>query len=115
YIKAGQIDSAVYELREATRLVPGSQVFRSNLADALLLSNQPKEAEREAREAIRLDWNRPQAHYLLGLSLIFQKIRVEEAVEHLKIAAASMPAASEALAHALHDSGIAADSQVSRP
>jgi tetratricopeptide (TPR) repeat protein len=105
YVKAGQLDIAIYELREASRLMPGYQVFHSNLAAAHLLNQQPQEAEREARRALRLEWNSPQAHYILGMALITQGIRLEEALDHLRTASETMPAVRDALMRAASIAG----------
>jgi tetratricopeptide (TPR) repeat protein len=95
YFKAGQVGAAIGELGEAARLVPGYHVFRSNLADAFLLNNQFQDAEREARQALRIDWASMPEHYILGLALLTQNIRIEEALDHLRAVAGTLSCARD--------------------
>lgn len=98
YLKAGNTDSAIEDLREACRIMPGYAVFHSNLAAALLLGHRAQDAEREARQALRLNSSSPQAHYLLGLSLLEQGVRREEALDQLRMAEQTVPSARQVLA-----------------
>jgi tetratricopeptide (TPR) repeat protein len=97
-LKAGQVDAAIDELGEAARLMPGYQVFRSNLADAFLVNHQFQDAEREARQALRLDWASVQAHYILGMALLGQNTRIDEALDHLRAVEGTLACARDALA-----------------
>jgi tetratricopeptide (TPR) repeat protein len=97
YLKAGEFDKAIDELSVASRQIPGYQVFHANLADAFLLSHQFLDAEREARDALRLDWTSPQAHGILGMALLAQKVHIDEALEHLRMAEATLSSARDAL------------------
>ena len=98
WLKAGQFDAAIQDLRAAVELMPGYHVFHANLADAFYCTLQYQDAEREARQALRLNWNSALAHYILGLTLLAQNRRSEEALDHLREAQGTLAGARAALA-----------------
>src|SRR5436190_8971688 len=75
YLKLNDAPSAIVELRQAVQLLPGIAANHTNLGYALCLTGQRKWAERELREAIRLDRTSFQARYLLGLLQLDQRSR----------------------------------------
>ena len=84
YLKTGNIASAVEELVEAVGLMPGEAAIRSNLGYALFLTGQSDRAERQLREAIKLDHTATEPRYVLGLLLLDK--RSEEAGNYLLFA-----------------------------
>jgi len=98
YVRAGEAATAVPELKEAARLMPGDAVARTNFAYALLLARRVDEAEVEARGALRLDKNNSKARWVLGSILLAKGSRVEEGVEDLRFASREIPKARVLLA-----------------
>jgi Flp pilus assembly protein TadD len=96
YLKIGDLASATSALLEAVRVLPGIAANHTNLGYALCLTGQRKPAERELREAVRLDRTSPQARYLLGLIQLDQ--RSPEAAQNLGFAMQDMHKARLALA-----------------
>ena len=70
YLKIGDIHSALVYLKETVTLLPSFAANHSNLGYALYRMGETRGAERELREAILLDHNPPQAHFLLGMILL---------------------------------------------
>ncbi len=65
----GNAEAALPLLQKAVEQIPGSALYRSNLALVLVQANQLANAEQEARRAIQLDANQVTAHVSLGLCL----------------------------------------------
>src|SRR5260370_21413184 len=70
YYDRGQGEKAVTALQQALALAPSLPDARLNLANALLLANQPDNALQQAQEVLDLDQNSAAAHYLKGCALL---------------------------------------------
>ena len=70
YLKIGDINSAIAQLKEAVMLLPSVAANHSNLGYALCRIGSRQVGEMELREAISADRNSPKAHYLLGVILL---------------------------------------------
>ena len=91
YLRLGRYGEAFDQLQRAAELQP-TPAGLTNLAYAELMLSRPKDAINTARQALRLDGDRPAAHYILGLALAATGSK-EEAIEHLERAAERMPTA----------------------
>ena len=96
YLKTGNMDAAVANLREAVELLPWSAADHSNLGYALCMSGRTEEGEGEIRQAIKLDRNAPQPHFLLGIILLNRA--TPEAQDQLRLAVNGMSGARLGLA-----------------
>jgi tetratricopeptide (TPR) repeat protein len=70
YYDRGQGEKAVTALQQALALAPSLPDARLNLANALLLANQPDNALQQAQLVLDLDQNSAAAHYLKGCALL---------------------------------------------
>jgi tetratricopeptide (TPR) repeat protein len=94
---------ALDELERAGRLAPPTALLYANLAYAQFGLGQNEDAVRSARLALKIDPSYAPAHYLLGSFLALDRRTVAEGVQHLEIAARTMPGARTNLEHARHD------------
>jgi Tfp pilus assembly protein PilF len=97
YLMESQVAAAVPELENAAQVLPISSVH-SNLGYALCMTGQSKRGQRELEEALRLDGESSKARYLMGVLLLNQKSREQEAQFDLKLAEGHIPEAHLALA-----------------
>jgi TonB family protein len=65
-MKGGDLGSAVQSFRAAVKLRPTFTPSRTALAYSLLLSNNNKEAKREAEQVLRYDARSDEAHYIVS-------------------------------------------------
>jgi tetratricopeptide (TPR) repeat protein len=98
YLRQGQLQTALENLTEAVRLLPGSAAIHSNLGSTLCHLGLLLQGENELREALTLDPNMARTLYLLGLVLLDRPANREEAYEHLEFASRSVPGAHLGLA-----------------
>jgi tetratricopeptide (TPR) repeat protein len=68
-LRAGKVDGALERFEAAARLDPTSAVPHLRLGGTYALMSKWTDAERETREAVRLDPSDPNSHALLGLVL----------------------------------------------
>ena len=81
-LQQGKLDTAIAELREATRLQPSELRPHMNLAAAFQRRGDFDDAVNEYREAIRIDSHSVEAHFSLGRCLE-QRGDLEHATEEL--------------------------------
>jgi tetratricopeptide (TPR) repeat protein len=117
YDDADQPALALDHFNRALLLEPESSPATLAKAAVLMTLNRPAEAEQAARRALQLSPGLIEAHYLLGAALMVQEevtplngltplnrltplngLRLAEAAEHLRIAAAKLPQARPFLA-----------------
>jgi tetratricopeptide (TPR) repeat protein len=84
YLKTKDFSTAIAELLEAERLVPGIAANHTNLGYAFCMTGERAQAEEELRAAVKLDPMAPQPRYLLGLVLLDR--RSQEAATHFSFA-----------------------------
>lgn len=108
YLKTRDFPAAVASLTEAIQYMPRLSANHSNLGYAFFLMGKRDSAERELREAVKLDNVAPQPRYLLGLLLLDQ--RSEDAGRYLSLAQRILGKARLALAifHFRHGDAVAA-------
>jgi tetratricopeptide (TPR) repeat protein len=97
YLRADRLHDALPQLQAARDKLPRSPGNRSNLGFALCLTGEYNAGKHELEEALRLDRQLPQAHYLLGLVKLHES-EVDAGVEHLRSAAGGMTSARLMLA-----------------
>lgn len=105
YMRAGRYEEAVAAFREAVKADAATAMYQSNLAVGLAKLGQLGEAETWARSSLRLNGASPVGHYVLGCVLAARGGQVAEAIEHLRIAARTVPRAHETLAALYRKSG----------
>ncbi|MEP6960680.1 MAG: tetratricopeptide repeat protein [Acidobacteriota bacterium] len=101
HLRTGQPESAILELQESIRLLPGQAANHSNLALALAWKGRSEQGLIEARKALQLDPSRPKTRYVLG-QILLDMGRTEEAEFHLKAAAQELAGARELLVKYFH-------------
>lgn len=108
YLRTRDFPAAVASLTEAIQYMPRLSANHSNLGYAFFLMGKRDSAERELREAVKLDNVAPQPRYLLGLLLLDQ--RSEDAGRYLSLAQKILGKARLALAifHFRHGDALAA-------
>jgi tetratricopeptide (TPR) repeat protein len=99
YLREGNVERAIPELEKAARMLPGSSEIHANLGYALLVARRYARAESEEQQALTLNPNSSRASYLMGLVLLNENVRLEEAVHDLQAAEEDVPAARLALAN----------------
>ena len=105
YLNLRLFDMGVAEFRRTLQLNPADSFSHANLALALILLNQPGQAEPEAQTAVALDSSNMKARYLFGLLLARQPATRGKAAEQLTYAAQQLPEAHLALAAMYHQEG----------
>lgn len=98
YLRQGQLQSALENLTEAARLLPGSAAVRSNLGNTLCHLGFLEQGEDELRQALALNPGLTGTRYLLGIILLDRPADRKEAYEHLSFASRSIPGAHLGLA-----------------
>lgn len=97
YLKEGQTQAALPELEGAAEVLPIADVH-SNLGYALCATGQTNRCQWELEEALRLDGTSARARLMLGIMLLNQRSRDQEAQYNLQAAQDSIPLAHLALA-----------------
>jgi tetratricopeptide (TPR) repeat protein len=95
YLK--QYRRALQELTHAAEMSPPTSLVYSNTAYAQFALHRYDDGILSAREALRLDPSCVQAHYLLGSVLALDRRTRVEGIQHLEIAARTIPAAQAEL------------------
>jgi tetratricopeptide (TPR) repeat protein len=98
YLRLGKFREAETELGRAIELAGPNVQDLSNLAFAQLAQERFGEARATARDALKLRKDHPQAHYVLGLSLVIEPDTRGEGVAHLDEAAKTLESARRAIA-----------------
>src|SRR6202051_2257249 len=80
----GRNSEAIAELREAESLDPLSLIISADVADALSVTHQFDEAERQSRKTLRLDPKFAVGHYELGQALEQKHLHDQAIVEFQK-------------------------------
>jgi TolB-like protein/Flp pilus assembly protein TadD len=80
----GRNSEAIAELREAESLDPLSLIISADVADALSVTHQFDEAERQSRKTLRLDPNFAVGHYELGQALEQKQLHDQAIAEFQK-------------------------------
>jgi tetratricopeptide (TPR) repeat protein len=88
-----QYEQAIQDLTHAGEVSRPSAMILSNISYAQYMLHRSGVGTATAREALRLDPSYVQAHYLLGFFLLQDRQTRAEGVEHLELAARTMPAA----------------------
>jgi tetratricopeptide (TPR) repeat protein len=96
YLKIGEINSAITQLKQAVTLLPSVAANHSNLGYALCRIGDRQVGEMELREAINADRTSPKPHYLLGVLLLDRA--TQEARDQLLFAQNQVSGARLALA-----------------
>jgi tetratricopeptide (TPR) repeat protein len=97
-------EEGLHELEHAGEISKPTAMMLCDMAYAQYALHRYDEGVRSAREALRLDPSHAQAHYLLGSYLALDRRSWAEGIQHLEVAARSMPAARTELEHARHES-----------
>jgi tetratricopeptide (TPR) repeat protein len=84
---------ALQELAHAGEISKPTAMMLGNTAFAQYALHRYEEGTRAAREALRLDPSNPLAHYLVGSFLAVDRRTRAEGLQHLEVAARTMPAA----------------------
>jgi rhomboid protease GluP len=98
--QAEKTDDAIVQFRRAVRMAPDSAVPHADLALSLLEARTFVEAEQEARRAVTLDAEMPEAWWALSQALLGQGKNDEAApalVKYAQLAGPTMPAARPAI------------------
>lgn len=102
YLK--RYEEAIQDLTRAAEISGPTSMILSNLAYTQYMLHRNAEAMASARAALHLDPSSMQAHYLLGSFLAQDRRTRAEGVQHLELAARTMPAARTALERAERES-----------
>jgi tetratricopeptide (TPR) repeat protein len=95
YLK--RYEQALGELAQASEISRPTPMILCDMAFAQYSLQRFAEGTRSVREALKLDPSSAPAHYLLGSFLALDRNTRAEGIQHLEIAARSMPAARAAL------------------
>lgn len=98
YIRMQQPEKAVGELQKAIQIGPPVAMQYGNLSFAYWALERYPEAEAAARKALELEPGYLQAHYMLGVVLLMDTRKSQEAAAHLQRAAGEFPRARLGLA-----------------
>ena len=113
HLKTGQLDTAMGELEEASRLLPRPENL-SNLAYALYLKGETGRGLNEVRKALQMDGGKPKTRLVLGMLLLQQGSHEAEAIQQLQAAAAENPSAHLVLARHYDRAGNAPEAEKER-
>jgi Tfp pilus assembly protein PilF len=105
YGKMGRIDEALQHAQTAFRLNSGLPEAGCNFALMLVSLKRYAEAETVARRLLTGSSYLPVLHGVLAISLIGQQRNLDEALEHLRLAAAEIPFITLLAARALSEVG----------
>lgn len=97
-------EEAVHDLTHASEISGPTALILSNVCYAQYKLHRYDDGTAAVRAALRLDPQCAQAHYLLGSFLALDRRTRAEGIQHLELAARTMPAARAELARAAHDS-----------
>ena len=100
YARLGRFEEAISESQRAMALGKPNPVDLCNLSYSQALLHRYDEATSSARQCLALAPESPQGHYLLGDLLLRDRQTVPEGLDHLEIAARSLPRARAQLAAA---------------
>ncbi|MGB2631210.1 MAG: tetratricopeptide repeat protein [Candidatus Omnitrophota bacterium] len=90
YYEKGEIDKAIEQYRNATKINKDYAVAYGNIGSAYLHKKNINEAEEYLTKAIGLKYNYPIAHYNLGI-IYFQKKQYDDAIKELTVATEQLP------------------------
>jgi len=97
YVRLNRPAEAAAQFQQAIAIDPSNAVHQSNLALALAQLDRGAEAAGWARRALRIDSTNAAAHYVLGWFLAAVSGTRREAIEHLEVAARTLPSAGRLL------------------
>jgi len=97
YTAAGRYEQAEVMFRRSLVLDPADWSAYYDLAVALYKAGNLQGAEQRARQALELSKGDAHVHYLLGELLLQHDETTGEGLEHLRLAAGSIPEANQAL------------------
>ena len=97
-------EEGIEDLTHASEISRPTSMILTNVAYAQYMLHRFVEGTAAARAALQLDSTCVQAHYLLGSFLAQDRRTRAEGVQHLEVAARTMPAAREELARAERES-----------
>ena len=103
HILLGHYEQALGELAHASSIAKPNAIILGDMAFAQYALHRYDEGTSSARQALRLDPSCAPAHYLLGLFLVLDRRTLGEGIQHLEVAARTMPAARESLERARRD------------
>jgi tetratricopeptide (TPR) repeat protein len=98
-----RFEQALEELTRAGQIARPTPIILGDMAYAQYALHRYEEATSSARQALTLDPSFAPAHYLLGWFLASDRRTLAEGLQHLEIAARTMPAARAILERAQHD------------
>lgn len=107
----GLYDQAAGALRRAIELDPTTGAHHLNYAYVLIRLNHNRQAEPEARTAVRLEPANACAHYLLGFLFAQDRGTQEQAIPHLLYATRELPEAHYVLAEIYRIQGAASSAR----
>jgi tetratricopeptide (TPR) repeat protein len=90
-LKAGNLDGAIFDLKQAAALDSKSADLRANLAFAYLLKGNTGESAKAAQDALAINPKHAGAHFYLGRILLLDPNQGAEAVKHLEAALDGLP------------------------
>jgi tetratricopeptide (TPR) repeat protein len=105
YAKMGQVEEGLQHAQIAFNLNPGLPEAGCNLAMFLVTLKQYKDAEIASRRMLDGGSYLPELHGVLAISLIGQRKNLDEALDHLRQAAAAFPYLMVLAAHAFMEIG----------
>jgi tetratricopeptide (TPR) repeat protein len=97
YFRLGRIEESAAEWTRAIQIGGPDPINLCNLATAQARLRQFPEAEKSARDALRLDSGYLKADLILGVILLAKPATLSEGINHLEKAAAVFPTAREYL------------------
>jgi tetratricopeptide (TPR) repeat protein len=97
HIRLKRYEQAIQELAHAAEISRPTPMILGNMAYAQFELHRFAEGTLSAREALRLDPSYVQAHYLLGFFLVRNRRTRAEGLQHLEVAARTMPSAKAEL------------------
>jgi tetratricopeptide (TPR) repeat protein len=103
HILMGHNEQALEELARASSIAKPNAIILGDMAFAQYALHRYGEGASSARQALQLDPSCAPAHYLLGTFLVLDRRTLAEGIQHLEVAARTMPAARESLERARRD------------